>query len=420
MQGDGKFVVAGYGYNPGTGNYDFALARFNTDGSLDSSFGTGGLVTTDFGTGDAQAQSIAIQPNGQLVVAGFAFTGSSDEFAVARYNTDGTLDSSFGTDGVVTTGFAGSDAMAYAVALAPGGDIIVGGTTTMSATGTDFALAAYTSSGTLDPSFGTGGLVTTEFFGIDDELRSLAVQTNGQILAGGFANDGTGYEFALTCYNTDGSVDASFNPTTSGLVTTNFYGGDDLAYAITIQSNDTIAVAGAVDDGSGNVDFGVARYDGFAPLTDTTPANSTVDAIEGNTFSNQVLMTFSDINPSALASDFSVVVSYTNNPSFLTGPTYTVQLVNQTATESDWEILASGTIAEEGAYAATVQVSDADGNTVSGGDTTINVADAALTDTTPANAVTEEQGVAFSGVVVATFSDANSFAPASDYSARRS
>jgi hypothetical protein len=155
-----------------------------------------------------------------------------------------------------------------------------------------------------------------------------------------------------------------------------------------------------------------------APLTDTTPPGSTVNAIEGNAFANVVLATFSDANPFAPTSDYSAapVVTYTGSPTFLSGPTYSVQLVSRTATASNWEVLASGTIAEEGSYTATVNVSDVDGSTVSDSNTTIVVADAALTDTTPINnALSATEGNAFSNQVLMTFSDANPSAPLSDY-----
>ncbi len=157
-----------------------------------------------------------------------------------------------------------------------------------------------------------------------------------------------------------------------------------------------------------------------APLTDTTTPGSTISTTEGTAFSSQVLMTFSDANPFATASDFNylggVVVNYTNVPDFVTGPNYSVQLVSTTATASNWEVLVSGTIAEAGNFAATVTITDIGGSTVSDSNTTIEVADAALT----AGALTPPvatAGAPTGPVVLFNFTDANPFATASDYTA---
>src|SRR5205823_1660150 len=98
VQTDGKIVVAGYTFTGGS-QYDFALARYNTDGSLDTTFGTNGEVVTDFGTGGDEALAVVIDADGKIVVAGYTFTGDSQyDFALARYNADGSLDTSFGPD----------------------------------------------------------------------------------------------------------------------------------------------------------------------------------------------------------------------------------------------------------------------------------------------------------------------------------
>ena len=110
VQLDGKIVVVGSTYEAGAASYDFGLARYNSDGSLDSSFGTGGIVTTDYNSSEDWAYSVAVDPTGRIVVVGYTSQGSavSDDFALARYNSDGSLDTAFGTNGWVTTDFAGS------------------------------------------------------------------------------------------------------------------------------------------------------------------------------------------------------------------------------------------------------------------------------------------------------------------------
>ena len=121
----------------------FALARYKTDGSLDSTFGNGGRITTSF-SGDAEANSLVIQLDGKIVTAGVAagVTGNKD-FAIARYKTDGTLDASFGTDGKLTIDFLGGDDEAYALAIQSDGKIVMAGDTGVSTTTQDFALTRY-------------------------------------------------------------------------------------------------------------------------------------------------------------------------------------------------------------------------------------------------------------------------------------
>ncbi len=196
LQPDGKIVAAG-GAVVGSSPFDFALTRYNPDGSLDPTFGTDGKATTDFG-GTDEALAMALQPDGKIVAAGQAFTGSSPDFAVdfavARYNPDGSLDSTFGTGGKVTTDFAGFDA-ARAVALQPNGKIVAAGGSSF-----DFAVARYKKHGSLDPSFGPGGKVTTDFASSTDVARAVALQPDGKIVAAGDAATGTSFDFALARY----------------------------------------------------------------------------------------------------------------------------------------------------------------------------------------------------------------------------
>ena len=268
IQSDGKTVVVGY--TDASGSYDFALARYDTDGSPDTSFGGAhtGLVTTDFGSGSYdQAYALAIQSDGKLLVAGMSDASSSGDFALAlaRYNADGSLDTSFG---LAHTGFVTTDVgshsyeAAHALAIQSDGKIVVAGASDASGSG-DFALARYTADGSLDTSFGPGGtgLVTTDFGGSsNDQASALAIRSDGRIVVAGYRSNPISYDFALARYTADGSLDSSFGPGGNGLVTTDF-GGDsrDFAYALAIQSDGKILVAGE-SDVSGSVDFALARY----------------------------------------------------------------------------------------------------------------------------------------------------------------
>jgi uncharacterized delta-60 repeat protein len=254
VQADGRLVAAGF-----TDTGLFALARYNSDGSLDSTFGTGGQVTTriaDF----ARAFALAVQPDGKLVAAGWAAgpsTGSRD-FALARYNPDGTLDSTFGTGGQVTTDFGAGQVDEAHTLIVQGSQLVAAGTGSSLASGFDFALARYNSDGTLDPGFGTGGTVTTDMgvgFNLD-EVRGLVMQ-GSKLVALGATYTGSSWDYGLARYRANGTLDPSFG--TRGKVITDFAGGTDSAYALAMQADGKLVAAGDADTGFGP-HFALARY----------------------------------------------------------------------------------------------------------------------------------------------------------------
>ena len=303
IQPDGKLVVAGR--TNIAGNTVFALARYNANGGLDPAFGTAGLVTTDFGSTD-QAFAVALQGDGKIVTAG----RRGSDVIVARYNADGTQDTLFGainTPGRVVTNF-GATELALALVLQPDGKIVVAGRTNKPAPNGnfDFALARYEAAGTLDLTFGTLGLVTTDFGGSVDRAFAMALQPDGKLVVvgdsdanfalarynadgsldagfgtggkvittfggyrpglggdppagwqdrrGGPTDTGISIDFALARYNSDGSLDGAFG--SGGRVTTNFTGAsDDLGSAVALQSDGKIVVGGTSDD-----NFALARY----------------------------------------------------------------------------------------------------------------------------------------------------------------
>jgi uncharacterized delta-60 repeat protein len=253
IQGDGKIVAAGLA------GCDFALARYTPDGSLDPTFGTGGKVTTDFGY-CTQAYAVAIQSDGEIVAAGYAPTGTAIDFALARYNPDGSLDSSFGTGGKVITEF-GDYAVAYAVAIQTDGHIVAAG-----GNSSDFTLARYNPDGSLDPAFGAGGKVTTDF-GSYDQAYGVAIQTDGRIVAAGSTN--VNADFALARYSPDGTLDSSFG--TGGKVITDLGGDNDQANAVAILGDGKIVAAG----------FGLARYNPDGSLDPTFGTGGTVTTAIG-------------------------------------------------------------------------------------------------------------------------------------------
>lgn len=242
LQPDGKIVVVGRTGEPDGGCCWFTVARYDANGSLDPSFGDEGWVRADFGdNGASDAQAVVVQSDGKIVAAG----QSGGDFAVVRYEADGDPDTDFGEDGQVLTAFAGG-AYGHDMALQSDGRIVVAGNA--GSPSIDFALARYDTDGSLDTSFGGDGRVTTPLNG-DDSARAVVVQPDGRIVAAGFSN----YDSALTRYNTDGSLDPGFG--TGGRVTTDFNGTVDRAFDLALQPDGRI-----VTGGLSNADFAVVRY----------------------------------------------------------------------------------------------------------------------------------------------------------------
>jgi uncharacterized delta-60 repeat protein len=253
IQTDGKIILGGY-VNPGP---NFGLARYNSNGSLDTTFGIGGKVTTDFANGTDEGYSVAIQTDGKIILGGTVYPGPN--FGLARYNSDGTLDSTFGTGGKVTTDFANSTDKGYSVSIQTDGKIILGGSalggSAVISGSTNFALARYNSDGSLDSTFGTGGKVNTDFNNSSDEGRSVALQTDGKIILGGTVYPGP--DFGLARYNSNGSLDTTFG--VGGKVTTDFANASDYGYSVAIQTDGKIILGGSANIG-GTAKFALARY----------------------------------------------------------------------------------------------------------------------------------------------------------------
>jgi uncharacterized delta-60 repeat protein len=323
LQADGKIVAVGHTatFDGMTYDYDFALARYNPDGSLDTGFDGDGVATTDFGSTDigtavaiqpadgkivvagysnlvmavaryntdgtpdldfdddgkvtllinsnCKATAVAIQPlDGMIVVAGNAFTGGGNNVAVARFETDGDPDGSFGSGGAVSVHFTALPVeFGNALALEDDGQIVVAGQAYSNLNGTlnDFLVARYDSDGDPDPTFGSGGFRQIDFNPNEEAARAVAIQRDGMIVAAGFTYQNNTGDFALARLDADGDLDPSFG--TDGKQTTDFAGGagnGDQATAILIQPGDSLATDKIVLAGSAfvgaNYDFALARY----------------------------------------------------------------------------------------------------------------------------------------------------------------
>ena len=260
LQGDGKIVVAGYSFKAGGGQC-FTVLRYTADGSLDTSFADSGKVTTNVGTKYASAESVTIQSDGKIVVAGDSFNASgNNDFAVVRYNANGTLDMSFNETGKATADFGAHD-YGRSVAVHGDGRIVVTGYTTKSyESKKECALSCFKANGSLDTTFNGTGEVTTNFGGDGNaEGRSVAVQTDGKIVVIGYATAGNTEEFALARYNADGTLDTSFGD--SGQVMTDVGISGSNATGVALQKDGKIVVVGyAVNNSGTNYDFACVRY----------------------------------------------------------------------------------------------------------------------------------------------------------------
>jgi uncharacterized delta-60 repeat protein len=266
LQPDGKIVTAGTTF---TTPASIVVTRYNANGTLDATFGSGGITVTGLPSADASAFAATLQADGKLLVAGRSCASSgASGFLLMRYHTDiatgapGTLDTGFGTGGIVTTGIpSGVSNGANAVALS-GTSIVVAG---HSKIGGRFviALAQYTSSGALDSTFGSGGIVTTPIGSLDADVGSLAVQADGKIVAAGLAGNAFTdvWDVALLRYNANGSLDTTFGGG-DGIVTTDIGSSSNYANAVALQADGKIVVAGnAFANSFANTsDIAVLRY----------------------------------------------------------------------------------------------------------------------------------------------------------------
>ena len=293
--GDARAIFRGWGPvgwedRRGRGAFgDFAPARYNPIGTLDTTFGSGGLVLTPFvNSTSAYGFALAIQPDGKIVVAGqfLSLVGKTQEnfFGVARYNTNGTLDTTFGPshNGTVSVEMVAAslgEAGVYAVAIQPDGKILVGGYTAIPSNGEVSVVVRFGTAGNLDPTFGTGGIVTNNITpGYGSTVQGIGFETlvvNGtpttEIVTDGWANSGLGpgypnIQSAIVRYNLNGSLDPTFG--TGGLVINPYVHARAIAV---LPDGQIVEAGGALSSPTASVvtEFAVARYNTDGSL-DTT------------------------------------------------------------------------------------------------------------------------------------------------------
>lgn len=257
LQPDGKIVSAGYCFN-GTRN-SFCAVRYNANGTLDSSFGSAGKVITLVGATSDTATAVAVQSDGKLVLAGGCSNGTNDDFCAVRYNANGTLDSSFGGSGKVFTAVGTGLDDATSLGLQPDGKIVLAGSCYTGANA-DFCAVRYNSNGALDTTFGSAGKVVTAISAGNDLAQTLALQPDGKLVLAGRCFNGTDDDFCALRYTAHGTLDPTFG--SGGRVTTPVSGGnDDVANAIALQPDGKLVLAGSCG-GAATIDFCAIRYDG--------------------------------------------------------------------------------------------------------------------------------------------------------------
>ena len=258
LQSDNKIIVGGWVQDGGSAGWEIALARLNTDGSLDSSFGSGGKIIEDLpGSTGSYITGIEVQADGKIVVAGT----SDNDFFVIRYTSTGTRDTTFSSDGIHTFDLGSSSAdVLKGMKIQSDGKIVLAGYGSG-----NWGVARLTSTGDMDTTFGGGnGITITDFGGSGDQAHDLVIASDGKILVGGYTN-ASGTDFAVARYTNTGVLDTSFS--SDGKATADFGSGrTDRAYAIGIAGDGNVLLAGSSKSGS-DEDWAYAKF-----LSSTGPA----------------------------------------------------------------------------------------------------------------------------------------------------
>jgi uncharacterized delta-60 repeat protein len=227
--------------------------RFLSAGDLDPSFGTGGKVRVSVSTSDDGIRALTVQQDGRIIAAGF----SGQRLALTRHEPGGALDASFGVMGKYISDLP--ETSAAALGLQPDGKILVAGRALSATTNNDFALFRFLPNGTPDSTFGSGGIIRTDFYGRHDEAVALKVLPDDSIVLGGIVTTFSGTtNFALAKFGPDGQLDGAFGD--GGLVSTDFGAGNDWVKEMAVQSDGRIILGGYSFQGSTYYGFSFARY----------------------------------------------------------------------------------------------------------------------------------------------------------------
>ena len=284
-QSDGKIVVTGYSRE--NSHRTFMVARYHANGTADSTFGIDGHMNLWIVNSNNHANSVALQPDGKIVVAGYFDSNNYNDPMVLRLTADGIPDNTFGTGGFVPFWFNGQFDEFHDIAVQADGKIVAAGRRWTN-NSYDFSVVRLLSDGTPDVSFGTSGWVTTDFNGAYENIYSLIIQPDNKILVSGYKEPGSSY-FAAARYLSDGALDASFG--TGGKVVLSSGNRSDKAYGMALQPNGKIILAGYHHDGNLN-EYMIARIN-----ADGTPDNG---------FGTAGFSYVSTLNPTDVVTDVAV------------------------------------------------------------------------------------------------------------------
>ncbi|MBI5759431.1 MAG: hypothetical protein HZA46_13005 [Planctomycetales bacterium] len=344
----GKIAVAGYvddtPLQTDNGDRDLALIQLNANGTVDSGFDSDGIVITDVGGFDDQVFDVTYDANEKIVVAGRGGTATGSDFLLARYNTNGSLDTSFGD---LSTGWAladlGAGDTATSLAIQPDGRIVIGGYVDPTPDGEgapgngdqDSAIGRFTSLGVLDTSFLSVGLTAFAASSSDNIVNAVAVQPNGKLVTTGYALEGVSRAFTVSRFLSDGVVDSAFG--TSGTVITPIFAGDE-SHGLALQSDGKIVVAGfSTNPNFAATDFTIVRYVGDPPPGVTvTPTSGLVTAEGGGTATFTVVLNTqptADVTIGISSDDATEGTVSTGNLTFTTGNWNTAQTITVTGVD---------------------------------------------------------------------------------------
>ncbi len=283
IQGDGKIVTAGTAYSPYS--HSFAIARYDSTGVLDQTFGFQGTttVTVPVGANDPRGYGMTLQRDGKIVVVGFMLGTSSEDIVIARLKSNGSLDSTFGVSGTVVTDVGGGYDEGRAVAMQGDGKIVVVGTANL-ASHQGFVVVRYLADGRIDSTFnGTGRTgIPIMATGTNETARAIAIDSSGRIVVAGDAYTGSRDYWALTRVLPSGAIDTTFGM--NGVDTLSFQDKYDIAYALALQQDGKIVVSGISQNSGGEQDFALARFTGNGTLDPSFNGTGTIRMDMGGMF----------------------------------------------------------------------------------------------------------------------------------------
>ncbi len=291
IQTDGKIIIAGSVVDNGIS--DFGVLRVNTDGSVDSTFGSNGRVIIDNNSRDDRAYAMKLQVKSEddkIYVSGYSISGGDADYMTVRLNSNGTLDNAFGNGGIAQIDLGSNQDKCFGNYIQADGKILLGGIVDNG--GLDFALVRLNTDGSIDNNFGNSGKQITDFKGNDDWGFTIAMQSTGKILLVGYCKNANNNDFAIARYDTSGNIDTQFG--NAGKQITPIGLGDDYGRGIWIQNDDKILFAGRYIDGNGKLSVGLLRYTANGSLDNNFGINGIFRrkfGTGGDDYCNDVIMT---------------------------------------------------------------------------------------------------------------------------------